>query len=429
MSGALPEGRRKADGQLPESWPREARRLWHGLPEDKRNALLRTAESLPGDMKGWRALIEEAAEHVQRALGDRSAVVIVGPANVGKSTLYNALIQEGQAHAEVSAVPGTTRRPQQASGGVFTIIDTPGADAAGPLGDEERKSALAVAAEGDVQIVMFDAAHGIRAPEQQLMTELRAQQRPSVVALNKVDLIPAGERDQVRDQAANALGIEPQELILLSALERRGLEQLLLKVASAEPGILAALGAALPAYRWSLAQSAIAKATSTAAAIAVTPIPIVDFVPLLGVQVSMVLSLARVFDYKITLARARELLVTFGAGLLGRTVFYELSKLGGPPGWLVAAAVAAGTTAALGYGSAVWFDRGAKVSSETLREVGRAVAQSVVERLKDLGRRRPDRRTLRQRIRSALADMPELQRQPERGDSPRGGATGKGTDR
>ncbi len=412
MSAAQPEGRRESAGLLPGSWLHEASRAWNSLPEDNRNALARTLEHLPGDMKGWRSLIDEAAEHLQRALGDRSSVVIVGPANVGKSTLYNALIQEGQAAAEVSAIPGTTRRPRQASAGVFTIVDTPGADAAGPLGEEERRSALAAAAEGDVRVVMFDAAHGIRAPEQRLMAELRRMPQPMVVALNKIDLIPEPEREQVRSQAASSLGMEPKELILLSALKRRGLETLLLQVARAEPGILAALAVALPAYRWSLAQSAIAKATSTAAAIAVTPIPIVDFVPLLGVQVSMVLSLARVFDYKITLARARELLVTFGAGLLGRAVFYELSKFGGPPGWLVAAAVAAGTTAALGYGAAVWFDRGAKLSAETLREIGREVGRSVIDRLKDLGRRRPDRRTLRERIDAVLDEVPELQRRP-----------------
>jgi uncharacterized protein (DUF697 family) len=120
----------------------------------------------------------------------------------------------------------------------------------------------------------------------------------------------------------------------------------------------------------------------------------------------MVLTIARIYQYKLTLGRARELLLTFGAGLLGRTLFYELSKFGGPPGWLVAAAVAVGTTTGLGYGVAVWFDRGVKLSRERMAQIGRAFSQTVMDRLRDFGRRRPGRRTLRQRIDEALAETP-----------------------
>jgi len=174
-----------------------------------------------------------------------------------------------------------------------------------------------------------------------------------------------------------------------------------------EPAIVAALGRALPAYRWSLSQTVIARSASAAAAIAVTPLPFVDFIPLLGVQTAMVISIARIYTYKITLARARELVATFGAAVLGRTLFYELSKFGGPPGWLVSAGVAVGTTAALGYASAVWFERGARLAPEDIRKIARATSESVVDRLKDLGRRRPKRVTLKERIDQALQDLPE----------------------
>lgn len=397
------------NGSGMDSWSREVRKAWDGLPQDKREALLRTLNVLPSDAGRLRGLIEEAAEHVRQALGDRSAIAIVGPANVGKSTLYNQLIMTGQERAAVSAVPGTTRQAQAASAGVFNIVDTPGVDAAGELGRQERASALAAANAADVLLVMFDAGHGVREPEQQLMARLLQLRKPTVVALNKMDLIPKNDRPAVIRQAAGALGLETHELIALSAEKGEGLERVLLALARAEPGIVAALGAALPAYRWSLAQSIIARAASTAAAIAVTPIPILDFVPLLAVQASMVLSLARVYNYKLTLARARELLVTFGAGLLGRTLFYELSKFGGPPGWLVAAGVAVGTTTALGYGSTVWFDRGSKLSGDELRQIARAVSGNVMERLRDMGRRRPDRQTLKERIDNSLQDLRDQQ--------------------
>ena len=384
----------------------QVERAWQDLPDDTRHSLQKTLGSLPGDLKGWRGLIDQAVDQVQQMLGDRQAIAIVGPANSGKSTLYNQLLRSGQLKAEVGAVPGTTRVAQQADAGLFTIVDTPGADAVGPVGQEERSRALAAAEQADVLVALFDASHGIRAPERELFAELRTLGNPIVVALNKMDLISRSERAEVVGRAAGGLGIDADQLIPVSAKESQGLDRLLLEIVRIEPGILAALAAALPGYRWKLTQATITRAASTAAAIAVTPLPILDFIPLIGVQSAMVLTIARIYQYKFTLARARELLLTFGAGLLGRTLFYELSKFGGPPGWLVAAAVAVGTTAGLGYAVAVWFDRGVKLSGDRMAQIGRAFSQTVFERLKDFGRRRPGRKTLRQRIDEALSETP-----------------------
>jgi uncharacterized protein (DUF697 family) len=285
------------------------------------------------------------------------------------------------------------------------LVDTPGADAVGAVGQAERNRALAAAADSDVLVVLFDAAHGVRRPEQGLLADLRAMNKTLVIALNKMDLIGKGERAAVLGKAAADLGLDADRLVPVSAKDGEGLDRVLLEVARVEPGIVAALGEALPAYRWKLAQGVIARAASTSAAIAVTPLPILDFIPLLGVQAAMVLSIARIYSYRLTLGRARELLVTLGAAVLGRSLFYELSKFGGPPGWLVAAAVAVGTTAALGYAAAVWFERGVQVPRRRLGEISRAVSQALIERLKDVGRRRPDRKTLRAHIDEALAGV------------------------
>ncbi len=120
----------------------------------------------------------------------------------------------------------------------------------------------------------------------------------------------------------------------------------------------------------------------------------------------MVLGIARIYKYRISISRARELITAFGIGVLGRTLFYELTRLGGPPGWVVAAAVAVGTTTALGYAAAVWFDRGERLSGDALRSISKAITESVLDRLKSLGRRRPDRKSLRERVSEALEDLP-----------------------
>ena len=148
---------------------------------------------------------------------------------------------------------------------------------------------------------------------------------------------------------------------------------------------MAALGEALPEYRWALAKTVIGRSASTAAAIAITPLPFLDFLPLVAIQSLMVLSIARVYSYRITVGRARELLFSLGIGFVGRTLFYELSKLGGPPGWLVAAGVASGVTVAMGYAVARWFESGTKVPLRSLRKISQDVGKEVTSGVRQQG--------------------------------------------
>jgi GTP-binding protein Era len=385
-------------------WRQEIQTLWENLPKEVRADMDRVIRELPIHRKEWRSLIERAGEHLRLLTGEQHQVAIVGPVNVGKSTLYNQIVLEPQDRAAVSAVPGTTRVSQAADVGIFSLIDTPGADAVGAVGEEERRKAMVSAGSADVIVLMFDAAHGIRPPEQELFQALKVLDKPMIVALNKMDLVK-GERASVIGKAAAALGIESHQVVPLRATKGEGVERVLMAVAKSEPGIVAALGAALPAYRWDLTQVIIGRAASTAAAIAVTPLPFLDFIPLVGVQATMVLGIARIYKQKMTLARARELILTFGLGFLGRTLFYELSKLGGPPGWLVSAAVAAGTTAAIGYAVMIWFERGIKLSNESIKRISGIVGEVLIERLRALGGRRPSRVKLQDRVRQALEEI------------------------
>jgi GTP-binding protein Era len=385
-------------------WREELGKTWQSLPKRSREELERVLNQLPGGLKGWRELTDHAVRQLRLVSGSKSKVAIVGPANAGKSTLYNLLLRPGEARAAVSAVPGTTRQVQQGEAGLFSLIDTPGTDAAGSLGAAEREQALQAASQADVLIVLFDAGHGIRGPEREIFDRLVGLRVPMVVALNKIDLVPR-ERAEVLGRAAAALGIRSDEIVPLSALRGQGAERLLRAVAESEPEIVAALGQALPAYRWKLAQAVIVRSASAAAAVGLTPLPFVDFIPLVALQISMVLSISRIYAHRISWASGRELLATVGVGALGRTLFYELSKFGGPPGWVLAAAVAAGTTAALGYAASMWFERGEEITRERLRAMSKAFGQAVVERLRSRGRRRPGRASLRQSVQRAMEDL------------------------
>ncbi len=403
--------------EFPEPSRARVKRAWEALPEPARSRLDGAIDALPSGLARWKTLMSLALAHLRLAAGDKGRVAIVGPANVGKSTLYNQLVREKADRAEVSPVPGTTRANQQADAGLFAVVDTPGADAVGEVGGREKELALAAAREADFLIVMFDAIQGIKRDEQALFDELQALGRPLVVVLNKIDLVK-GHADRVVAQAAKSLRLQPEQIVASSAHDGKNVDRILLAVAKAEPEIVAALGQALPTYRRKLALQATRRAASTAAAIALAPLPILDVVPLLAVQGSLVLGIARIYDYKITLRRARELVATFGLGLLGRTLFQELSKLGGPPGWLLAAAIASSTTVVMGYAAALWFERGDRLTGETLRRLTKVVTGHMLDALNGLGRRRPDRRTLEEKVATALesAPLPEEPTAPEATD-------------
>ena len=386
-------------------WSSEVDRIWDNLPKGTRTEVERVIKRVPGGLKGWRELIDQAADHLRLAAGTKRKVAIVGPANVGKSTLYNALIRPGEELAEVSAVPGTTREVQSADAGVFAMLDTPGTDAAGEGGELDRQKAILAARDADLIVLVFDASYGIRSPERELDQELKTLGVPMVVALNKMDLV-GEEVAAVTGRAIGTLKIAHDEAVPISALRQEGLEQLLYAMVRKEPEVLVALAEELPAYRRSLAQTVIVRGASAAGAIGFTPLPIIDFIPLLGVQITMVLGIARVYTYRISLARARELIATFGIGALGRLIFYELSKFGGPPAWLLSAGVAAGTTAGLGYAAVAWFESGKKLSRAELRALMRRTSQTMIERLKSLGRRRPRKTVVKEELGEALEDLP-----------------------
>jgi small GTP-binding protein len=387
------------------------------MPQAARGPLTEALRGLPGDLGRWRELMRLALSHVRMVTGDKRRVAIVGPANVGKSTLYNQLVRDAADRAEVSAVPGTTRVSQTADAGLFAVVDTPGADAAFAVGEAEKERAFATARDADFLVIVFDAIQGIKRAEQELFRELQALEVTHIVVLNKIDLVAGTkERERVVEAAARNLGLTADEVVPCVAKDGKRVERVLLAIAKAEPEIVAALGAALPDYRRMLAWSATKKAGATAAVIALSPLPILDVFPLLAVQASLVLGIARIYGQRMTLALARELVVTFGLGFLGRTLFQELSKLGGPPGWVLAAAIASSTTVVMGRAAAVWFERGERAKASDLRAESRALAKRMLRSLQKLGRRRPRREAVEREVEAALSEVPPTEPGPQAAD-------------
>ena len=206
--------------------------------------------------------------------------------------------------------------------------------------------------------------------------------------------------------AALNLGLKPDQIVPIVAKDGKNLNKVLLAVAATEPEMVAALGQALPEYRWQLAWQTTVRAASISAAIALTPLPVIDFIPLVVTQSIMVVSIARIYNYKITTQRASELAATFGLGFLGRTLFQQFSKLGGLPGWLLSAAIASSTTVVMGYAAVRWFEKGEKLSAEALKKLTEGVTTTLLDTLKGFGKHKPSQKVLQQSITNSLENSP-----------------------
>ena len=309
------------------------RGIWETVGPGEKASFLSLLSGFPTDTNLAKILVKLSAEQLKQAFGSKHRVAIIGPTNVGKSTLYNQMVQHKSDRAEVSALPGTTKDNQQADAALFMIVDTPGADAVGTTGEEEKHKALSAASEADFVILVFDAIQGIKKTELELFNEITALKKPFVVVLNKTDLVSRKDMAAVLASAAANLGLRPEQVLPIAARDGKNLANVLLAVAAAEPGMAAALGQALPEYRWQLAWQAIVRSASISAAIALIPLPVIDFVPLVTTQSIMVVSIARIYDYRIT-AKAR--LGAGGhvwAGVAGADPFPAVEQTGRHP-WL-----------------------------------------------------------------------------------------------
>lgn len=123
---------------------------------------------------------------------ERLHIGFFGVCNAGKSSLVNAVT--GQGLAVVSPVKGTTTDPVQKAMellplGPVVIIDTPGLNDAGGLGELRVQRAKRVLAKTDIAVLVVDAEKGICQTDQELITLLEEKKRPYIIAYNKADLL------------------------------------------------------------------------------------------------------------------------------------------------------------------------------------------------------------------------------------------------
>lgn len=158
-------------------------------------------------------------------------VAIVGRANVGKSSLFNAII--GHREAIVAREPGTTRDSimAQASylGRDFWIIDTAGIkDAEDNFEFTIQEQILQAADSADIIIMVIEASVMVTEEDRQVAKLALKSKKPVLLIVNKIDKNPKADLSNFLK-----LGIKP--VLATSATQQQGIEEALAEIAKDLP--------------------------------------------------------------------------------------------------------------------------------------------------------------------------------------------------
>ena len=151
---------------------------------------------------------------------ERIHIGFFGRRNAGKSSIVNAVTN--QEIAVVSDVKGTTTDPvykamELLPMGPVMIIDTPGIDDTGELGEKRVEKTRDVLKKTDVAVLVVDASEGIKKSDEELVALFKERNINYIIAFNKSDL-------------SNKENLSENE-ISVSAKEKKNIEELKEKIA------------------------------------------------------------------------------------------------------------------------------------------------------------------------------------------------------
>lgn len=138
----------------------------------------------------------------------RLHIAFFGCRNAGKSSLVNAVT--GQELSIVSDIKGTTTDPVSKAMellplGPVVIIDTPGIDDEGELGEKRVRKTRQILERADMALLVVDCERGMGTADDALLKAIREKSVPYLVVYNKCDLVPHYEAPDENSICVSAL--------------------------------------------------------------------------------------------------------------------------------------------------------------------------------------------------------------------------------
>jgi tRNA modification GTPase len=194
------------------------------FPEERlRTSTARTARTLESLIQSIKKLID--SYNLGKALTEGITLAITGRANVGKSTLFNSLLERDR--AIVTPHPGTTRdylsEKMEYKDSVFTLIDMAGlGKPLHPVEKEGIKRGKRLAFQADGILLLLDTSLK-ESPEDFRLIDM-FKDKKTILLFNKIDLPQKMNKEEVKNRARSLTALE------ISALKGTNLGKLKAKI-------------------------------------------------------------------------------------------------------------------------------------------------------------------------------------------------------
>lgn len=173
--------------------------------------------------------------------GERIHIGFFGRRNAGKSSVVNAVT--GQDLAVVSEVKGTTTDPVTKSMeilplGPVVIIDTPGFDDEGSLGELRIQRTRKILEKTDIAVLVVDTTEGFKKVDAELVGLFKEKSIPFLIALNKSDIPEDSEDHNIDEESAGlmqSIAGSCSGMIHVSAMTGDGINELKDRIALLKP--------------------------------------------------------------------------------------------------------------------------------------------------------------------------------------------------
>ena len=158
--------------------------------------------------------------------GERIHIGFFGRRNAGKSSVVNAVT--GQELAVVSDTKGTTTDPVSKAMellplGPVLIIDTPGFDDEGQLGELRVRKTKQILNKTDIAVLVIDAVEGLKQCDEELLSIFKEKDIPYLLVYNKEDMLKEDQKDPLVEDNNN--------VVYVSALQKTHIQELKEKLA------------------------------------------------------------------------------------------------------------------------------------------------------------------------------------------------------
>lgn len=324
-------------------------------------------------------------------LSRKVTVAFLGSASAGKDSAIRALF--GVDFGQISPIPGSTDRVRVApldEAGQVLLVNAPGFGDIRASVDTAARDALNAL---DIIVYVFNAEGGATIDEKNDLATIRAQGRPVLVCINKIDLIRPSEREPFVVATLAQLGVERKDAVVCAfdplpqlSPEPIGVEEVVkwiyTQLETAGKELLFAKTMRNKAQACEPIIQAAARRASMAGAV---PIPGADLAVVTAIQVKLIRDIAVVFDAPLDKDVAFFILGEILSGGMRGFVRWGVEALKAA-GWIpgtqfaeaailaLGAMIAGGTTFGVGKAAVGYFQSGRNLNNDALRMLFDAAA-------------------------------------------------------